>query len=382
VGIFGSHRVEISRDLDVGNVYTLRAIVTPQTAGVTVDEQGQPVAGAWIAHRHPQLRADGFVWFPDRDFAGDREDWSDGEGRFELKTELTLRSLKQPVALLAFDPNRERMAIRIVPPRELGQPQKLVLQPLCHVHGHCLLEGMTETADIMPSLETSAGTTIASATTRRELTPDGLRVDFQLRLPPGDYVLKSRTSSHHAGFAIPITVPANRDELDLGTKVIPATGAVALKGKPAPELDVQWRPGQQTNWEQLRGKIVVLDFWGTWCIPCVAQMPELMDIAGQFRDKPVEWISIHTANLADFDELDRQIAQCRQRDWDNRELPFTTVIDRPLPDSEYSGKTSRRYGVAEWSTLIVVDQQGKVVGPVQRTKLAETISRLLEASAE
>ena len=46
------------------------------------------------------------------------------------------------------------------------------------------------------------------------------------------------------------------------------------------------------------------------------------------------------------------------------------MIDHPVTDHEYSGTTSELYGVAEWPTLIVVDQQGKVVGPVAKKKLA------------
>src|SRR4029077_9278361 len=132
-----------------------------------------------------------------------------------------------------------------VPARELGQRQELALQPVCHVQGHCLLQGMTESVEVDTSLETSTGGYIGFLTPHRTLTPEGLRVDFQFRLPPGDYVLKSRQSSHHSGFTIPVAVPAGQDHLDLGTKTVPAAGAVALRGKPAPELDVEWRPGQE-----------------------------------------------------------------------------------------------------------------------------------------
>ena len=104
----------------------------------------------------------------------------------------------------------------------------------------------------------------------------------------------------------------------------------------------------------------------------------LMETADQFRLEPVEWLSVHTPNLKDFDEFDRQVTKCRENSWNKRELAFTTVIDQPLADEEYSGKTAHRYGIAEWPTLIVIDQKGRIVGPVHKNKLAETISRLLE----
>jgi len=359
----------------VGNASDLRAALAPQTRGTAVDERGTPIAAAWITNEAPQVRVDGFAYIPERGFTG--ENWSDDDGRFELTSNLTLRNQNDRVPFIAIDPDGDRMAIRIVPAGELGQPRKLVLEPVRRVHGHGFLEGTTESEEIRPSLQTAGGETIASVTTRTHVTPDGLQVDFQLRLPPGDYVLKTRDSSYHAGFTIPFTVAKRKGDLDLGTRAVPATGPVALKGKPAPELEVQWRPGQHVTWEQLRGKVVVLDFWGTWCSPCIADMPMLMEIADQFRLKPVAWLSVHTPNLTGFQEFDRQVSKCQENSWNRRQLSFTTVIDQPLAGEDYSGKTSHRYGIAEWPTLIVIDQQGRIVGPVHKEKLAPTIGRLL-----
>ena len=284
----------------MGDVDELRAIMVPLSPGVVVDE-GKPVADAWITNEPLQIRADGFTYVPQRDWDGRDKDWSTSDGHFELKANLTLRRTDALVPLVAVNPNRDRMEIRFVPAVELGKRQELALQPVCRVHGRCLLQGMMESVEVDNILESASGQSIGFLTTRRTLTPAGLQVDFEMRLPPGDYVLKSRRSSHHAGFTIPVLVPTGKNDLDLGTKTVSATGAVALRGMPAPELDVQWRPGKKTTWEKLRGKVVVLDFWGTWCGPCVNDMPLLMDVADQFRDKPVEWLSIHTPNLKTFE---------------------------------------------------------------------------------
>lgn len=362
-------------------VDNLRAVIVPQSAGIVVD-QGKPVAEAWITSRSLQVRADGYTYVPNRDWDGRDDDWSGIDGKFELKSNLTVRRTDAVVPLIAVNAKRDTMAIRFVKARELGQPQELALQNTCHVIGHCLLTEMTELVVVDISLTTFADQYIGDLTTRRELTKEGLRVDFQMRMPPGDYVLNSEQTSHHAGFTIPVTIPAGKAVLDLGTKRVSPAGLAVLKGKPAPELKLQWRPGQEETWEKLRGKIVVLDFWGTWCTPCVADMPELMDIAEQFRDKPVQWLSVHTPNLKSFAELDREIAVCQEKSWNKRSLPFTMVLDSLVDDSEYSGQTSRSYSVTEWPTLVVVDQQGKVVGPVPKNKLTETIARLLARATE
>ena len=360
----------------MGDVNELKATMVPQSPGVVV-YRGQPVADAWITNRSLQIRADGYTYVPARDWDGRDDDWSDDAGRFELKSNLTVHRRDAMVPLIAINPNRDKMAISFVPAGELGKQQELALQSVCHVHGHCLLQGMPQSVEVGIGLETSTGQSIGWLSTRRELTPEGLRVDFEVRLPPGAYVLKTPQSSHHSGFTIPVVIPVDKEEFDLGTKTVPAAGAVALRGKPAPELDVEWRPGQEVSWEKLRGKVVVLDFWGTWCGPCVAGMPTLMEIHDQFKGKPVEWLSIHTPNLKRFIDFDEELAKCQARSW-TRAIPFQTMIDRPLREAGYSGKTSELYGVAEWPTLIVVDQQGKVVGPVNKKKLADTISQLLD----
>jgi hypothetical protein len=144
-----------------------------------------------------------------------------------MKTPLTLRRSSVDVSLIAIHPDHDKMAIRMVPVGELSERHELTVRKSSHVRGHCLLTGMTESVDVDLSLESAEGGSIGSLTTRRELTPDGLRVDYQLRLPPGDYVLKSRESPRHAGFTIPFTVPEGTPQLDLGTRGVP----ISAKGK-------------------------------------------------------------------------------------------------------------------------------------------------------
>lgn len=50
--------------------------------------------------------------------------------------------------------------------------------------------------------------------------------------------------------------------------------------------------GKQMTMKDFKGKIVVIDFWATWCPPCVANMPHLKEIYAQYKDKGVEFIGI------------------------------------------------------------------------------------------
>jgi thiol-disulfide isomerase/thioredoxin len=62
----------------------------------------------------------------------------------------------------------------------------------------------------------------------------------------------------------------------------------ALVGKPAPELHFKWssREGLKTL-SELKGKVVVLDFWATWCGPCVASFPDVRELAEHYKNLDV-----------------------------------------------------------------------------------------------
>lgn len=61
-----------------------------------------------------------------------------------------------------------------------------------------------------------------------------------------------------------------------------------LVGKPAPELNFIWSSREGfTKLSALRGKVVVLDFWATWCGPCVATFPQIRELAEHYKDADV-----------------------------------------------------------------------------------------------
>lgn len=79
----------------------------------------------------------------------------------------------------------------------------------------------------------------------------------------------------------------------------PVFGAPAPKirvGDKAPPLTIehllQAPPSAMATWEAFQGQVVVLEFWATWCSPCISAMPHLNELAEKYRDRPVRFVSV------------------------------------------------------------------------------------------
>jgi len=59
-----------------------------------------------------------------------------------------------------------------------------------------------------------------------------------------------------------------------------------------PDFTLTTLDGQKLSPEVLTGKVVLIDFWGTWCMPCRAALPELQELARRYKDKPVVILSV------------------------------------------------------------------------------------------
>jgi thiol-disulfide isomerase/thioredoxin len=134
-------------------------------------------------------------------------------------------------------------------------------------------------------------------------------------------------------------------------------------GEP-PDFNVKDISGQTVKLSELKGKVVLLDFWATWCPPCRVEIPNLLEIYRLFKNKNFILISI---------SLDRDIPLARQF-VKEKEMNWIHIID-----SESSNRIASLYEVEYIPATFIIDGKGKIIARNLRgAELKNTIASLLK----
>jgi thiol-disulfide isomerase/thioredoxin len=155
--------------------------------------------------------------------------------------------------------------------------------------------------------------------------------------------------------------------LSLFATLLGTTSLAALpeKGTPAPPLNslelLQTPSGAKVDWASLRGKVVVLEFWATWCSPCVASLPHLNQLVETLDPARFQFISIDDEDLKAVQVF---LTKKKMSGW--------VGIDT-------SGSVFAWYGIKSRPTTIVVDGSGKIVAA---TEIDSVSASDLQAVAE
>jgi thiol-disulfide isomerase/thioredoxin len=189
-----------------------------------------------------------------------------------------------------------------------------------------------------------------------------------------------------------VVVPPGEGPLTLAPIRMTVAPLRGLVGEPAPEIDAKdARTGAPVKLADYRGKVVVPDFWGHWCGPCLGAMPHLIDLHDRYQGKPVVIIGLHDQSIQSHEELKSRLSGVKRQLWNNRDLPFTVAFDRPDPavgagDAAIArGVTIARYKIRGFPTTLLIDQEGKVVGRVEARddgQITAMIDKLLMRTAK
>ncbi len=182
--------------------------------------------------------------------------------------------------------------------------------------------------------------------------------------------------------------PGSRQRVDMLATLMPpppeapvgpaggGMGGGPLIGKPAPAFVLETADGQVVELEKLRGQVVVLDFWATWCGPCRIGLPLLHDVAQWTRaqDLPVR---IYTVNVLERAETPQERLETVNEFWKKQGFTLPVIMD-------VKNETVGTYNVTGIPTTVIIRADGVVhayhqgLVPVQAIKddIAEAVEAL------
>ena len=143
-------------------------------------------------------------------------------------------------------------------------------------------------------------------------------------------------------------------------------------GEPAPEFDLPRIDGVagRLSLGALRGKVVLLDFWATWCPPCVQMIPILHDLHGEWAARGVEFVGVNSDGpQSTVDEIRAFLAR--------HPAPYPIVLD--------DGTANTSYKIRALPQMVLIDREGAVrkvfIGFTSRRDLASALAEVVGAAA-
>jgi peroxiredoxin len=152
-----------------------------------------------------------------------------------------------------------------------------------------------------------------------------------------------------AGDAARTTTAPAQARIALMKRVLLVLAVLALAGcgkPPAPEVRFAALSGESFSTSQLRGKVVLVNFWATWCTDCVREMPKMVETYRKFAPRGYEMVAVAVQS-----DPPSAVAEFAKR----RALPFRVALDS-------SGEIARRFGqVRITPSSFLIDREGRIV---------------------
>jgi len=131
--------------------------------------------------------------------------------------------------------------------------------------------------------------------------------------------------------------------------------ALPAKGAPASSIEslklLQAPSGAKASWASLRGKVVVLEFWATWCSPCVAALPHFNQLVASLDPAKFQFISIDDEDLHTVENFLRK-----------KQIAGWVGIDN-------GGAVIKSYGVTTRPTTVIIDRTGRIAAVTSSDEL-------------
>jgi thiol-disulfide isomerase/thioredoxin len=142
-------------------------------------------------------------------------------------------------------------------------------------------------------------------------------------------------------------------------------------GKPAPEIDSKDIDGKRLKLSDFRGKVVVLVFWGSWCGPCMREVPHERALAEKYKGRPFTLLGVNCNEKADVAKTTIEAEKMTWPQWYDGE--------------ESGGPIAEKFHVRGFPTIFVIDAQGMIRSKNAREdaldKTVEALMKEVESNA-
>ena len=152
------------------------------------------------------------------------------------------------------------------------------------------------------------------------------------------------------------------------TEAVQAALYKALKlqpGQPAPEFTLHDLDGQPVSLSQFKGQVVLIDFWASWCAPCIGDLPDLRRIKGKAADQPLVFLNL---------SLDTDEAAWRET------IDKHKIEGVHVRADGWSADVAKSYQVNSLPSYYLVDSQGLIVERLRMLRNTDEIVATIEKS--
>lgn len=146
--------------------------------------------------------------------------------------------------------------------------------------------------------------------------------------------------------------------LAITTQLFAASLEVGQVPPPLTFTHLQQAPaGAVASWRALKGKVVVLEFWATWCGSCVAAIPHMNKLAAELEGKPIQFIAV--------DDEDPAVA--------NKFLAKMQLTLSGWQGFDTTKAMIQAYGLTSWPRTVIVDAQGRIAAITHPDRLTKEV---------
>jgi thiol-disulfide isomerase/thioredoxin len=201
-------------------------------------------------------------------------------------------------------------------------------------------------------------------------TPDENKL--QMIMAVVDYVGDIPGGEPYAKRLLDATIPLykNSGDEDLMSVVPMLEGIARRMGLPGHPMEITGTTldGQPFDWASYRGKVVLVDFWATWCGPCRAEVPNVLKLYNAYHGKGFDVVGISLDKTPE--EAQSYITTAK--------IPWVTLFSQDPNLRGWENPLATYYGITGIPRAILVDQQGNVVSMRARGKnLERELQKLL-----